>query len=60
MSTLKNFSTMPGVVIRFDSLSDSQYPNGAWYATVDDDENVYDKFYGLTPNEALAAWEAAQ
>lgn len=43
-------------VIRFDDLKDSQYPAGAWYATIDDDENVYDKFYGETPNEALAEW----
>jgi hypothetical protein len=47
-----------GVVIRFDVLKDSQYPNGAWYATIDDPdpEAVYDKFYGDTPDEALAAF----
>lgn len=47
-------------VLRFDAMVNDEWPNGAWCATVDDvnPDNVYDCFYGATPNDALAAYFA--
>lgn len=43
-------------VIRWDDLKDEEYPNGCWVCTVDDPDEVYDKFLGNTPDEAFAKW----
>jgi hypothetical protein len=44
-------------VIRFDGEEDEEYPNGAWFCTVDDPEGGYDRYYGNTPNEAFEKWK---
>lgn len=43
-----------GPEIYFDPLSDGQWPEGCWACRLPE----RDAYFGATPNEALAAWEA--
>lgn len=47
-------------VIRWDDSTDEEYPNGCWLCTVDDPEEDYDKYFGNSPDEALAKWLEGQ